>query len=72
MAMVADENGNVASDVGYCHACEWRRERGRATRSAMGKGTMRQPDERALGKGQTDEQPRRAMQGSRARGAVAR
>jgi hypothetical protein len=38
MAMVADENGKVASDVGYCHTCEWRRERGHVTWSAKGEG----------------------------------
>jgi len=38
------------------------RERGCIAWLAIGKGTTWQPDEQALGKGQTDEQPRRATQ----------
>jgi hypothetical protein len=46
---------------------ERRRERERATRTAMGKGTAWQPDECVLGKGRMDEQSRRATQVSGAR-----
>jgi hypothetical protein len=44
-------NGEGARDAGDCHAGERRREQEHTAWSAMGKRTVRQPDERALGKG---------------------